>query len=1235
MAEKAGIAAKTTQSRGKESASKKAKANLPQSETLSSDTPVEQLLFLQRNFGNRAVTGFMQPRIQAKLKMGKAGDKYELEADRMADRVMRQEDEEKKDVQTKSRKRTEDKEEKIQTQSISPTPDDKNQPAVSSRFESRLSGAKGGGQPLPEDTREFMETRFDADFSSVRIHTGSDAAQMSKEVNAQAFTSGKDIYFGPGGYNTVTTAGKRLLAHELTHVVQQDSEAVIRRNSRSLWNRFSDAVSSVGNVIGSGAAAVRRFVSGRLRRIPGYRLLGVVMERDLLTGDRIVRNGRNFIDAGLDVIPNGREYKRKLQREGALDEAAAWLDEQLNQLNFNTGEIADRFRQFMAGLGIGSLAEPGNVIRRLQAIIQPPIARLIRFARNVARQLLRIVKRYLIRSLIGFIRRRTRAYPLVTMILGRDPISDRVVRRTPIGMLRAFMVLSENGAQQLQQMQRTGTLQRAAAWVNRSIARLARNLRRIRSGFLSLWRRVGIGSLMSPAATFQEIYDTFAEPVGDTLAFVGEVAVMVLRFIKNALLRRLSAYARTVRGFPLVTVILGRDPFTGETVPRTATNFVRGFLSLLSDGEEQFRNLQRSGALERAFAWLGEEVNRLNLTWENITTLFRTAWDSFSIRDLANPPAAFLRIVNLFRAPVGRIIRFAAAVGMKILEFVFEGVMGAGGARVLNILKRGRDTFMTIIRDPVAFLGHLIDSVKLGFQQFARNILRHLQAGLFGWLFGAMQGAGIQMPERLNLRGIISLVLQILGLTYDRIRPRLVRLLGERTVSALERSFEFLRQLVTEGPVAAWRKIVEFAGNLRDRVIDGIKNFVITRIVQAAVIRIASMFNPAGAVVQSILAIYNTVMFFIERINQILAVVESVINSIANIAAGNIRAAANYVEQTMARTIPVIISFLARLMGLGNIAGSIRRIIQRIRRPIDRAIDRVVNWIARRGRAMAGRGRAAVRRGVRSLRSLIFPTRRFRAGRETHTIEAVRAGRGHDIIIHSQRMNVRQFISYARERAGSNTGITGRLSEIESAYTGWRGMPHDTEAQSQQKGRVYQAILQKIERVWKQLPSEDRIPVSRIRWLPLSNGRATGVTANPLTVKGVSGSPPRETIRGYDRDFEHNGVRVAAIRAHLLHHRLHGPGRRFNLTPTSNSYNRLMYHGVERQALEASGIIPRNREKQLNTKLDYRVTVTYQEHPSRPELKDIAKKIIVVAKALDMQGNEKQRWTFGQSQDNW
>ncbi len=94
-------------------------------------------------------------------------------------------------------------------------------PAGSIPFEQSLQSSRGTGSPLSSGTRQFMESRFGADFSGVRIHTGTAAESMSSQVHAQAFAHGKDIYFNQGKYSPDTTGGKTLLAHELTHTIQQ------------------------------------------------------------------------------------------------------------------------------------------------------------------------------------------------------------------------------------------------------------------------------------------------------------------------------------------------------------------------------------------------------------------------------------------------------------------------------------------------------------------------------------------------------------------------------------------------------------------------------------------------------------------------------------------------------------------------------------------------------------------------------------------------------------------------------------------------------------------------------------------------------------------------------------------------------------------------------------------------------------------------------------------------------
>jgi hypothetical protein len=160
------------------------------------------LLQLQQTIGNRAVGRF----IQAKLKINRPGDVYEQEADRVADEVMRMPEPTSHDISPHS------------------------SPAVTPIVESHINSMRGGGQPLPESARTFFEPRFGYDFNQIRVHADAQAAASARQINALAYTLGQDIVFGAGQYTPHTFEGRRLIAHELTHVLQQNQEPpVIRR----------------------------------------------------------------------------------------------------------------------------------------------------------------------------------------------------------------------------------------------------------------------------------------------------------------------------------------------------------------------------------------------------------------------------------------------------------------------------------------------------------------------------------------------------------------------------------------------------------------------------------------------------------------------------------------------------------------------------------------------------------------------------------------------------------------------------------------------------------------------------------------------------------------------------------------------------------------------------------------------------------------------------------------------
>ena len=264
--------------------------------------------------------------------------------------------------------------------------------------------------------------------------------------------------------------------------------------------------------------------------------------------------------------------------------------------------------------------------------------------------------------------------------------------------------------------------------------------------------------------------------------------------------------------------------------------------------------------------------------------------------------------------------------------------------KVMSLLAKARDAIDIIVDDPIGFLGNLIAAIKGGISKFVDNIWEHLKKGFMAWLFGSLP-PGIEIPSDLSLPSILKLVLAVLGITYDRMRAKAVKLIGERNVKIIEKVVEYIRTLITGGPAALWEKVKEDLSNLKEMVIEAIQNWLITTLIKKAIEKIISMCNPVGAIIQAIIAIYNLVMFIVEKIQQILAFFEAIVNSIYNIATGNLTAAINWIEQALARMIPLLIGFLARLIGLGGITDKIREFILKIQSKVDKAIDKAIEKI--------------------------------------------------------------------------------------------------------------------------------------------------------------------------------------------------------------------------------------------------------------------------------------------------
>jgi hypothetical protein len=168
--------------------------------------------------------------VQAKLTIGSPDDHYERQAELVADQVMRMPFQTAMGGSDRAIQRKcaacEHEEEQIQRKPFNITPFIQKSGGdgggiASDTLSSQIETSRGGGRPMAESTRSFMEARFGNDFSGINIHTDSNAIQLSQKLNAQAFTVGNDVFFNEGKYNPESEAGKHLLAHELVHTVQQ------------------------------------------------------------------------------------------------------------------------------------------------------------------------------------------------------------------------------------------------------------------------------------------------------------------------------------------------------------------------------------------------------------------------------------------------------------------------------------------------------------------------------------------------------------------------------------------------------------------------------------------------------------------------------------------------------------------------------------------------------------------------------------------------------------------------------------------------------------------------------------------------------------------------------------------------------------------------------------------------------------------------------------------------------
>ncbi|MFG1609209.1 DUF4157 domain-containing protein [Actinoplanes sp. NPDC049265] len=863
--------------------------------------------------------------------------------------------------------------------------------------ESRVGARAGSGRALDDGVRAEAETVFGAPLGNVRVHDDAEAAAVATLLSARAFTVGSDVFFGAGEYRPSTPDGFELLIHELTHTRQGPSAPAAAPGAAGglTVSRPGDPEELAAARIAAAARATRQDsgplpavrgpaepgppaspgpavnlvrrestgddglsslipdivldgVRGAVAALPGYTMLTQVIGTDPITGRPVPAAPAQLVESVLTAAgPFGAATSRVLAAADVVDDALAAVGVKLAAHRVTLARIGDEIGRAWDELSITAGVD-GNA-----AMLARHVDGILADARAAVAELIDDVLALVRNAVAGLVEpllRRPEVRPvwdLATQLFRHDPLRGTEVRVPTVEILAGFLTLIGR-EQTLAQLRERGTLQAAADWLDTRLDTFGALKDDTVRLFTDAWAALRPENLPHLLDTLPGLADRAITLLRRILAFGGELLGKALSLVKESLLGALAERAGRIPGYPLLTMLLERDPFTGARVTRTREAVILGFLSLLPGAGGAGERLAEAGVLTEAAARIEAEVTRCGISIDMITGLFRGVWDTLTLEDLLDPVAAFERVLARFGEPLGRLIEFATVVvevlvttALKLMNFPSE-LLGAIVADVTGALA-------DIRRDPVGFLLNVMRALRLGFTAFLDGIGGHLLRGLGAWLLRGLGHLGIAVPEGpLTTGAVLEMAMRVLGITADALWEKLSARLGpERTtalrtgVERLGEAWQFVTDLREQGLSGILAHLAGQVGSLWDTLIGLATDWIMTQVVQRATTKLLSMLDPTGvmAVVNGCVAFFNAVQSAVEYLRDILQIVEGYTRTLAQVARGDLTTGAERVTRGLADAVPVAIGFLAAQVGLGNVPEKLVELIERLRALIVRAID--------------------------------------------------------------------------------------------------------------------------------------------------------------------------------------------------------------------------------------------------------------------------------------------------------
>jgi hypothetical protein len=431
--------------------------------------------------------------------------------------------------------------------------------------------------------------------------------------------------------------------------------------------------------------------------------------------------------------------------------------------------------------------------------------------------------------------------------------------------------------------------------------------------------------------------------------------------------------------------------------------------------------------------WAAQEGARFAGLLDGLAAQVTAARTSF-VRDVS---AAAVTAVNEAHAAVEERRRAAGGLIGQVVAAIEEFVKDPVRAIINGLLRLVHippDAFWALVAqiqqvaadiaaDPVTFLNNLVAGVKQGFQQFFDHFGTHLLGAFWKWLFSGLK-TPIPMPTAFDAPSLFTFALQLMGITWPRVREILVRHLGPTAVTVLETAWRLITLLVERGPGGLVDLIKEqlTPENIVGMILDAAIDYLAETLVVQAAVYLFSLLNPAGAVAQAIRLIYKVCAWIFRNAARIFAFVQAVVGGIADVVAGNIGGLATAVERGLASMMVVALDFLAGLAGLDGLPGKVADVIGRLQAYVLSIVERVVVFLVTRARVLLARlgiGGKKKDPAHGHADDELGTTVRFTAGRELHRTWITRQGGDATLMVGSTPVAIRDKITEWRGRVPS------------------------------------------------------------------------------------------------------------------------------------------------------------------------------------------------------------------------